>query len=158
MPSFEAPSSMSHKIRITAIQISTLIFLGLLVVAIARVDAADKVKFAYAAPFVNVSMLWITKEAKLFDENSVDAEVLDPSLVQKAMITGGIYVLLSGLLRTRKEITGRSWRFYRAMFETTHRVVKKRKFILRVQIFKQFSLSWDAAGRPMEPRMIALWS
>jgi len=100
---------MSHQIRMKTIQILTTIFLVLLVVAIARVDAADKVKFAYAAPSVNVSMLWITKEAKLFEKNGVDAEVLflDPSLVQKAMITGEIHLaMMTGGLMAPPKLAG----------------------------------------------------
>ena len=80
---------MSYENCIKKIMTLMAILLVSLIVKISTVDAADKVKFAYAAPSINVSMLWITKEAKLFDKNGVDAEILflDPSLVQKAMIT-----------------------------------------------------------------------
>jgi ABC-type nitrate/sulfonate/bicarbonate transport system substrate-binding protein len=74
-----------------------------------RIDAAEKVKFAYAAPSVNVSMLWITKEAKLFERNGIDAEVLflDPSLVQKAMITGEVQLaMMTGGLMAPPKLAG----------------------------------------------------
>ena len=50
--------------------------------------AADKLRIGYASPSVNVAMLWITHEAKLFAKNGLEVEVLflESALVQRAMI------------------------------------------------------------------------
>ena len=100
---------MSYENCIKKIMTLMAILLVSLIVKISTVDAADKVKFAYAAPSINVSMLWITKEAKLFDKNGVDAEILflDPSLVQKAMITGEIQLaMMTGGLMAPPKLAG----------------------------------------------------
>ena len=54
--------------------------------------AADKLRIGYGAPSVTMSMLWITKEGKLFEKNGLDVEVLylESALVQRALIAGNI--------------------------------------------------------------------
>ena len=53
--------------------------------------AVDKLR-GYGAPSVTMSMLWITKEGKLFEKNGLDVEVLylESALVQRALIAGNI--------------------------------------------------------------------
>jgi NitT/TauT family transport system substrate-binding protein len=52
--------------------------------------AADKLRIGYGAPSVAMSVLWITKEGKLFEKNGLDVEVLylESALVQRALIAG----------------------------------------------------------------------
>jgi hypothetical protein len=38
--------------------------------------AADKLRIGYGAPSLAMSVLWITKEGKLFEKNGLDVEVL----------------------------------------------------------------------------------
>ena len=54
--------------------------------------AADKLRIGYGAPSVAMSVLWITKEGKLFEKNALDVEVLylESALVQRALIAGNI--------------------------------------------------------------------
>ena len=56
------------------------------------VAAADKLRIGYGAPSVAMSVLWITKEGRVFERNGLDVEVLylESSLVQRAMIAGNI--------------------------------------------------------------------
>src|SRR4029077_6646904 len=58
----------------------------------APASAADKLRIGYGAPSVTMSVLWITKEGKLFEKNGLDVEVLylESALVQRALITGTI--------------------------------------------------------------------
>ena len=57
-----------------------------------RSSAADKLRIGYGAPSVAMSVLWITKEGKLFEKNGLDVEVLylERALVQRALIAGNI--------------------------------------------------------------------
>jgi NitT/TauT family transport system substrate-binding protein len=57
-----------------------------------RSSAADKLRIGYGAPSVAMSVLWITKEGKLFEKNGLDVEVLylESALVQRALIAGNI--------------------------------------------------------------------
>jgi ABC-type nitrate/sulfonate/bicarbonate transport system substrate-binding protein len=96
-------------LRRTTTSITQVLVLLLFLGATIRSADADKIKFAYAAPTVNVSMLWITQEAKLFEKNGIDAEILflDPSLVQKAMITGEIQLaMMTGGLMAPPRLAG----------------------------------------------------
>jgi len=54
--------------------------------------AVDKLRIGYGAPSVAMSVLWITKEGKLFEKNALDVEVLylESALVQRALIAGNI--------------------------------------------------------------------
>jgi NitT/TauT family transport system substrate-binding protein len=57
-----------------------------------KANAADKLRIGYGAPSVAMSVLWITKEGKLFEKNGLDVEVLylESALVQRALIAGNI--------------------------------------------------------------------
>ena len=61
-----------------------------------RSDAADKLRIGYASPSVNVSMLWITHEAKLFAKNGLEVKVLflESALVQRSMISSEIQLAM----------------------------------------------------------------
>src|SRR5688572_8644976 len=72
-------------------------------------QTADKLKIAYASPSVNVSILWITNEAKLFTKNGLDVEVLflAPSLLQQAIISGDIqFGMMTGGLMSAPRFAG----------------------------------------------------
>jgi NitT/TauT family transport system substrate-binding protein len=85
---------------------------GLLIQSVfysAKASAADKLRIGYGAPSVTMSMLWITKEAKLFDKNGLDVEVLylESALVQRALIAGNIALgEMTGSLMSAPKLQG----------------------------------------------------
>ena len=62
------------------------------VLFVLNATAAEKLRIGYGAPSVAMSVLWITKEGKLFEKNNLDVEVLylESALVQRALIAGNI--------------------------------------------------------------------
>ena len=73
------------------------------------VSAADKLRIGYGAPSVAMSVLWITKEGKLFEKNGLDVEVLylESALVQRALIAGNIdYGEMTGSLMAAPKLQG----------------------------------------------------
>jgi len=87
--------------------------LGLVVLVlgthVSRSHAADQLRIGYASPSVNVSMLWITQEAKLFAKNGLEVEVLflESALVQRAMISGEIQLaMMTGGLMAAPRLAG----------------------------------------------------
>ena len=54
--------------------------------------SAARLRAGFALPSLNVAMLWITQEGKLFEKNGVDVEALylESTLAQKALIAGNI--------------------------------------------------------------------
>ena len=71
--------------------------------------AADKLRIGYGAPSVAMSVLWITKEGKLFEKNGMDVEVLylESALVQRALIAGNIdYGEMTGSLMAAPKLQG----------------------------------------------------
>ena len=71
--------------------------------------AADKLRIGYGAPSVAMSVLWITKEGKLFEKNGLDVEVLylESALVQRALIAGNIdYGEMTGSLMAAPKLQG----------------------------------------------------
>lgn len=71
--------------------------------------AADKLRIGYASPSVNVAMLWVTHEAKLFAKNGLEVEVLflESALVQRAMISGEIQLaMMTGGLMAAPKLAG----------------------------------------------------
>jgi len=71
--------------------------------------AADKLRIGYGAPSVAMSVLWITKEGKLFEKNGLDVEVLylESALVQRALIAGNIaYGEMTGSLMSAPKLQG----------------------------------------------------
>jgi ABC-type nitrate/sulfonate/bicarbonate transport system substrate-binding protein len=87
-----------------------LILLVVLSTALARpIGAADKLRIGYGAPSVAMSVLWITKEGKLFEKNGLDVEVLylESALVQRALIAGNIaYGEMTGSLMSAPKLQG----------------------------------------------------
>jgi len=75
------------------VRCNRLILLFVLSAALARpISAADKLRIGYGAPSVAMSVLWITKEGRVFEKNGLDVEVLylESALVQRALIAGNI--------------------------------------------------------------------
>jgi len=71
--------------------------------------AADKLRIGYGAPSVAMSVLWITKEGRLFEKNGLDVEVLylESALVQRALIAGNIaYGEMTGSLMSAPRLQG----------------------------------------------------
>ena len=71
--------------------------------------AADKLRIGYASPSVNVAMLWITHEAKLFAKNDLEVEVLflESALVQRSMISSEIHLaMMTGGLMAAPRLAG----------------------------------------------------
>jgi ABC-type nitrate/sulfonate/bicarbonate transport system substrate-binding protein len=54
--------------------------------------SAARLRAGFASPSLNVAILWITQEGKLFEKNGVDVEALylESTLAQKALIAGNI--------------------------------------------------------------------
>jgi NitT/TauT family transport system substrate-binding protein len=72
-------------------------------------SAADKLRIGYGAPSVAMSVLWITKEGKLFEKNNLEVEVLylESALVQRALIAGNIdYGEMTGSLMAAPKLQG----------------------------------------------------
>ena len=71
--------------------------------------AADRLRIGYGAPSVAMSVLWITKEGKLFEKNGLDVEVLylESALVQRALIAGNIaFGEMTGSLMSAPKLQG----------------------------------------------------
>ena len=71
--------------------------------------AVDKLRIGYGAPSVAMSVLWITKEGRLFEKNGLDVEVLylESALVQRALIAGNIaYGEMTGSLMSAPKLQG----------------------------------------------------
>jgi NitT/TauT family transport system substrate-binding protein len=88
-------------------------FIALLTVSLLgftpAVFAADKLRIGYGAPSVAMSVLWITKEGKLFEKNGLDVEVLylESALVQRALIAGNIaFGEMTGSLMSAPKLQG----------------------------------------------------
>ena len=75
----------------------------------AKAIAVDKLRIGYGAPSVTMSLLWITKEGKLFEKNGLDVEVLylESALVQRALIAGNIAMgQMTGSLMAAPKLQG----------------------------------------------------
>jgi len=71
--------------------------------------AADKLRISYSGTTTSNALLWVTKEAKLFDRNGIEAEVLylAASLGQTALIAGETqFAVYTGLLMTPTRLQG----------------------------------------------------
>ena len=71
--------------------------------------AADKLRISYSGTTTSNALLWVTKEAKLFEKNGIDAEVLylAASLGQTALIAGETqFAVYTGLLMTPTRLQG----------------------------------------------------
>jgi NitT/TauT family transport system substrate-binding protein len=83
--------------------------LALTLIFTAPALAADRLRIGYGAPSVAMSVLWITKEGKLFEKNGLDVEVLylESALVQRALIAGNIdYGEMTGSLMAAPKLQG----------------------------------------------------
>jgi len=72
-------------------------------------SAADKLRISYSGTTTSNALLWVTKEAKLFDKNGIDAEVLylAASLGQTALMAGETqFAVYTGLLLTPTRLQG----------------------------------------------------
>src|SRR5918994_7746966 len=86
-----------------------LIVIVLIAIFVHPAGAADKLRIGYGAPSVAMSLLWITKEGKLFEKNGLDVEVLylESALVQRALIAGNIvYGEMTGSLMAAPKLQG----------------------------------------------------
>ena len=71
--------------------------------------AADKLRISYSGTTTSNALLWVTKEAKLFEKNRIDAEILylAASLGQTALIAGETqFAVYTGLLLTPARLQG----------------------------------------------------
>ena len=70
---------------------------------------ATRLRAGFASPSINVAMLWITKEGKLFDKNGIDVEVLylESTLAQKALIAGNIdFAMMTAINMSAPKLAG----------------------------------------------------
>ncbi len=89
-------------------KLATLTFTVLLLLT-RPVAAADKLRIGYGAPSVAMSVLWITKEGRVFEKNGLDVEVLylESALVQRALIAGNIaFGEMTGSLMSAPKLQG----------------------------------------------------
>ena len=89
-------------------KLATLTFAFLLLLT-RPVAAADKLRIGYGAPSVAMSVLWITKEGRVFEKNGLDVEVLylESALVQRALIAGNIaFGEMTGSLMSAPKLQG----------------------------------------------------
>ena len=88
---------------------AALLNLSVVLATLSVSHGADKLRIGYASPSVNVAMLWITHEAKLFAKNGLEVEVLflESALVQRAMISGEIQLaMMTGGLMAAPRLAG----------------------------------------------------
>jgi NitT/TauT family transport system substrate-binding protein len=89
----------------TLAAVSVSLYLG----TFSTAHAADKLRIGYASPSVNVSMLWITHEARLFAKNGLEVEVLflESALVQRSMMSSEIQLaMMTGGLMAAPRLAG----------------------------------------------------
>ena len=88
---------------------AALLTLPVGVATLSASHGADKLRIGYASPSVNVAMLWITHEAKLFAKNGLEVEVLflESALVQRSMISSEIQLaMMTGGLMAAPRLAG----------------------------------------------------
>ena len=72
-------------------------------------EPAEKLRIGYGAPSLAMSVLWITKEGRLFERNGLEVEVLylESALVQRALIAGNItFGEMTGSLMSAPRLQG----------------------------------------------------
>ncbi len=87
----------------------TLTVIVLICIFTRSAGGADKLRIGYGAPSVAMSVLWITKEGRLFEKNGLDVEVLylESALVQRALIAGNIaFGEMTGSLMSAPKLQG----------------------------------------------------
>ena len=90
---------------------SVLVVAGLsfLLASSAQGAEATRLRAGFASPSINVAMLWITKEGRLFDKNGLDVEVLylESTLSQKALIAGNIdFAMMTAINMSAPKLAG----------------------------------------------------
>jgi NitT/TauT family transport system substrate-binding protein len=88
---------------------TALLFLFVPFILCTKAIAVDQLRIGYGAPSIAMSILWITKEGKLFEKNGLDVEVLylESALVQRALIAGNIvYGEMTGSLMAAPKLQG----------------------------------------------------
>jgi NitT/TauT family transport system substrate-binding protein len=101
-------TSTGKKSSLNAVPIVVLLITAILILS-APATSADKLRIGYGAPSVPMSILWITQEAKLFEKNGLDVEVLylESALVQRALIAGNIaFGQMTGSLMSAPKLQG----------------------------------------------------
>ena len=101
-------TSTGKKSSLNAVPIVVLLITAILILS-APAASADKLRIGYGAPSVPMSILWITQEAKLFEKNGLDVEVLylESALVQRALIAGNIaFGQMTGSLMSAPKLQG----------------------------------------------------
>jgi ABC-type nitrate/sulfonate/bicarbonate transport system substrate-binding protein len=89
-----------------AIVVFSLILLFSLIPSTA---SAARLRAGFASPSLNVAMLWITQEGKLFEKNGVDVEALylESTLAQKALIAGNIdFAMMTAINMAAPKLAG----------------------------------------------------
>jgi NitT/TauT family transport system substrate-binding protein len=77
--------------------------------AAAPASGAEKLRISYSGPSISNALLWVTQEAKLFEKNGLEVEVLylAGSLGQSALIAGETqFAVYTGLLMTPARLQG----------------------------------------------------
>jgi ABC-type nitrate/sulfonate/bicarbonate transport system substrate-binding protein len=96
-------------VKPTRAAFTALLFLFVPFILCTKAIAVDQLRIGYGAPSIAMSLLWITKEGKLFEKNGLDVEVLylESALVQRALIAGNIiYGEMTGSLMAAPKLQG----------------------------------------------------
>jgi NitT/TauT family transport system substrate-binding protein len=96
-------------VKPTRAAFTALLFLFVPFILCTKAIAVDQLRIGYGAPSIAMSLLWITKEGKLFEKNGLDVEVLylESTLVQRALIAGNIvYGEMTGSLMAAPKLQG----------------------------------------------------
>lgn len=91
-----AEANLPQPARVVLTQLLSLALFFALATAAA---GAVKLRAGFASPSLNVAILWITHEGKLFEKNGVEVEplYLESTLAQKALIAGNIdFAMMTG--------------------------------------------------------------
>jgi sulfonate transport system substrate-binding protein len=100
-------SSSASRLGLRRVFIIAGLFLGL--TFFAHNVKAERLRAGYASPSINVAILWITKEGKLFEKNGVDVDVLylESTLAQKALIAGNIdFAMMTAINMSAPKLAG----------------------------------------------------
>ena len=98
-----------HSLAYRRMKLIAALLFGIFLIQPQPTFAADRLRISYSGTTTSNALLWVTKEARLFDKNGIDAEVLylAGSLGQTAMIAGETqFAVYTGLLMTPSRLLG----------------------------------------------------
>lgn len=79
--------------------LTSMVLIGVILCCRSVDAAAPRLRAGFASPSINVAILWVTHDGKLFEKNGVEVEALylESTLSQKALIAGNIdFAMMTG--------------------------------------------------------------